>query len=335
MDKLKSFASLAWYDAFIEFLFKLAAKTSEPLLAIGIVYSAADVLSHGHLGYGNQGVQNAWAITQALAIESSGGVVLVYGLQSMREKDTIKAWLYLPLSALLAICGGIMLFMQLSGWEQQGNSPFMLGLFVLRCIVSVGYIYLCRTKHIRFTDLGNETAPVSSETLSDETVQLILSKLAKLDHLEQAINRHVTIVPEPETPAQIPETTEETETRNQPLVLLPAVSGVSPEDVKSVVDAYLSGIAKRNICSHGGNLTEGLTLFELKDGKLMRRVGIGDSSAWQRAPEQGSCSRHMEMREGSNHCPGVTHPCPSRFSRRDRSWLLRLKTASNEVRTAV
>ena len=83
MEKLKSFASLAWYDACIEFLFKLAAKTSEPLLAIGIVYSAADVLSRGNLGYGNQGVQNAWAITQALAIELSGGVVLVYGLLSL------------------------------------------------------------------------------------------------------------------------------------------------------------------------------------------------------------------------------------------------------------
>jgi hypothetical protein len=91
MERLKSFASPEWYDAFIEFLFKLAAKTSEPLLAIGIVYSAADVLSHGHLGYGNQGVQNAWAITQALAIESSGVVVLVYGLLSLKEKDTIKA----------------------------------------------------------------------------------------------------------------------------------------------------------------------------------------------------------------------------------------------------
>jgi uncharacterized membrane protein len=159
MEKLKSFASLAWYDTCIEFLFKLAAKTSEPLLAIGIVYSAADVLSHGHLGYGDAGVQNAWAITQALAIESSGGVVLVYGLQSMRERDTIKAWLYLPLSALLAICGGVMLFMQLSGFEQQGNSPFMLSLFALRCVVSVGYIYLMPHKAYPFfwPGAGNST----------------------------------------------------------------------------------------------------------------------------------------------------------------------------------
>ncbi len=57
---------------------------------MGIVYSAADVLSPGHLGYSNQGIQNAWAISQALAIELIGGVVLVYGLRSLREKDTIK-----------------------------------------------------------------------------------------------------------------------------------------------------------------------------------------------------------------------------------------------------
>jgi uncharacterized membrane protein len=264
MEKLKSFASLAWYDAFIEFLFKLAAKTSEPLLAIGIVYSAADVLSHGHLGYGNQDIQNAWAITQALAIESSGGVVLVYGLQSLKEKDSIKAWLYLPLSALLAIVGGIMLFMQLSGWEQQGNSPFMLGLFALRCIVSVGYIYLCRTKHIRFSGLSREPAPAPGETLSDETVQLILSKLAKLDHLEQALIQQYTVSQVsqiPETPPALPatsvtkqavtqETPPATETLDQPPALLPAVTGMSPDEVKSVVDAYLSGVAKRNICSH-------------------------------------------------------------------------------------
>ena len=251
MEKLKSFASLAWYDACIEFLFKLAAKTSEPLLAIGIVYSAADVLSHGNLGYGNQNVQNWWAITQALAIESSGGVVLIYGLQSLcGERDTIKAWLYLPLSALLAICGGIMLFMQLAGLEQQANSPFMLGLFALRCVVSVGYIYLCRTKHIRFSGLARETAPVAVETLSNETMQIILSKLEKLDHLEQAIKRNVTIEPVPETPPALPVPDVSRQEEEQPAALFPAVPGVSQEDVKSVVDAYLAGIAKRNICSH-------------------------------------------------------------------------------------
>lgn len=161
--KWQSFASLAWYDGLIEFLFRFVAKTSEPLLAAGIVYSAADVLSRGHLLANTGVVSNAWSLTQALAIESSGGVVLVYGLTSLKEKDDVKAWLYLALSALLAIAGGIMLFMQLASLEYQSNSPFMLGLFGLRCVVSVGYIYLCRTKHIRFADLAvpSQSAPVS------------------------------------------------------------------------------------------------------------------------------------------------------------------------------
>ena len=158
-----SFVSLNWYDGAIEFLFRFVAKTSEPLLAAGIVYSAADVLSKGHLGSANTTMDNLWAISQALAIESSGGVVLVYGLQSVKEHDHVKAWLYLILSALLAIAGGIMLFMQLAGWEnQQTDSSLMLSLFALRCVVSVGYIYLCRTKAISFRNLDHEeaTAPI-------------------------------------------------------------------------------------------------------------------------------------------------------------------------------
>ncbi len=148
-----SFASLHWYDAFIEFLFRFPAKTSEPLLAIGIVYSAAIILSEGALTSHDALFDGFWAITQALAIESSGGVVLVYGLQSLRDQDNVKAALYLILSALLAITGGIMLFMHMADWQRPRNDPFMLALFALRCVVSVGYIYLCRTKHIRFHDL--------------------------------------------------------------------------------------------------------------------------------------------------------------------------------------
>jgi len=50
-----------------------------------------------------------------------------------------------------------MLFMQLAGWTEQKDSVFMLMLFALRCIVSIGYIYLCRTKHIRFTPSMSES----------------------------------------------------------------------------------------------------------------------------------------------------------------------------------
>ena len=114
-------------------------------------------------------LNNAWAITQSVAIESSGGVVLVYGLESIREKDKIKAWLYLTLSLLLSLAGGIMLFMQLAGWTEQKDSVFMLMLFALRCIVSIGYIYLCRTTHIRFT-------PISSDSDQEQPAKEVSAK---------------------------------------------------------------------------------------------------------------------------------------------------------------
>jgi hypothetical protein len=165
------FVSLAWYDKLIEFLFRFTAKTSEPLLAAGIVYSAADVLSHGQIGSGNMLLNNAWAITRAVAIESSGGVVLVYSLESIRGKDKVKAWLYFALSLLLSLAGGVMLFMQLAGWTEQKDSAFMLTLFALRCVVSIGYIYLCRTKNIRFSQIeadGKQIDPPTPISLEPE-----------------------------------------------------------------------------------------------------------------------------------------------------------------------
>lgn len=185
-ERWKAFISLDWYDGAIEFLFRFVAKTSEPLLAAGIVYSAADVLSKGHLGSTNATMDNLWAISQALAIESSGGVVLVYGLESMKAKDRVKAWMYLLLSALLALAGGIMLFMQLAGLEnQQIDSPLMRGLFALRCVVSVGYIYLCRTKAISFRNLNKEQ-PAATAPSQPPTTPAPIQPPAPLDYQQLA-----------------------------------------------------------------------------------------------------------------------------------------------------
>src|SRR5437867_1922516 len=47
--KWNAFVSLNWYDGLISFLFRFVAKTSEPLLAIGVIVSAADFLQKGQL----------------------------------------------------------------------------------------------------------------------------------------------------------------------------------------------------------------------------------------------------------------------------------------------
>jgi len=131
------------------------------------VFSAADVLTKGRLMQSNVMLTDLWAWTQAIAIESSGGVVLVYALLSFRDKDTVKGVLYVILASLLAIVGGMMLYSQLMSNATGAADAFAVGsswqvqaLVIMRVVVSVGYVVMCRTKHIRFNDLQETSIQV-------------------------------------------------------------------------------------------------------------------------------------------------------------------------------
>lgn len=181
-EKWQAFVSLGWYDGLIEFLFRFVAKTSEPLLAAGLVISAADFLTSGALMRGNAQLSMGWAWTQAVAIEASSGVVFVYALHSFRQHDKVKAWLYLVLSILLAITGGAMLMFQLivnmTGLQERALPGVVFyGLASLRVVVSVSYVYLCRAKYIRFTDLADtHEQPVHVPDV-DKIVQAIIERV--------------------------------------------------------------------------------------------------------------------------------------------------------------
>lgn len=204
MERFNKFVSLAWYDGFIEFLFRFVAKTSEPLLAAGLVISAADFLTKGILMRDNPSLTIAWAWTQALAIESSSGVVFVYALQSFKARDKVKGIAYVVLAVLLATTGGAMLLIQLLANTNGANESalpvqFIVLMAILRVTVSIAYVFLCRAKHIRFSGPDDESNAAPGETstsISEETVQVILSKLAKLDLLEQALTQPFTITQE-------------------------------------------------------------------------------------------------------------------------------------------
>ena len=159
--KWRAFVSLAWYDGLISFLFRFVSKTAEPLLAAGVIVSAADFLQKGQLMSHNPMLANAWTWTQALAIEASTGPVLVFALQAFRAKDMVKGWLYAALAALLFIVGGAMLLLQLMSnangmSEATINGAVLVILFALRVIVSAGMIALSCTKHMRFSGLFND-----------------------------------------------------------------------------------------------------------------------------------------------------------------------------------
>ena len=58
---LHTFATLHWYDETIKFIFNFVTKTSELLLAAGIVVSTANFLTDGDVMQGHAGLSEAWA----------------------------------------------------------------------------------------------------------------------------------------------------------------------------------------------------------------------------------------------------------------------------------
>lgn len=101
-DRLRTFASLGWYEAVIRFAFTFTAKTSEVLLAAGLVVSTANFLTDGQVMGSTTPLASAWAWAQALAIDSSLGVTFYYVFMSMKQRDWIKACCYALLTLLLA-----------------------------------------------------------------------------------------------------------------------------------------------------------------------------------------------------------------------------------------
>lgn len=180
-----AFVSLHWLDGSINFVFRFVAKISELLLAIGIVISAADFLTHGRLMQNNVGLADAWAWTQAIAIESSAGVVLLYALQAYKDKDMLKAWLYGILAILLAIVGGVMLYTQIiystANIDLAAHAPlwFAVSLAIARTFVSIAYVGMCRIKHVRLS--GNEPTNAPAIDIQAEINNVVAGLQAQLE----------------------------------------------------------------------------------------------------------------------------------------------------------
>src|SRR5579883_1946276 len=102
-SRIEAFLSLDWYEIALRFLFSFVAKTSEILLAAGLVVSTANFLTDGSLLATHPDVSVAWAWAQALAIDSSLGVSLASTFQYLKQGAWIKGVLYGLLTLLLAL----------------------------------------------------------------------------------------------------------------------------------------------------------------------------------------------------------------------------------------
>lgn len=186
------FVTLRWYDELIDFAFKFVAKTSEPLLAAGLVVSAADFLSDGQVMAHNPGLALIWSWMQAVAIETSAGVTLAYAFQSGKSNDKTKTIIYIVLASLLAFVGAIMLFLQLFSHAlgrpettfTTANAGVWLAasMAVLRSIVAVGYVVMCRVKHIRFSG--------TDESQDAQSAQVIEPQVPDIGKILASIEEH-------------------------------------------------------------------------------------------------------------------------------------------------
>ena len=231
----QSFVSLTWYDGVISFLFQFVAKTAEPLLAAGVIVSAADFLQKGQLMAHNAMLAGAWSWTQSIAIEASTGPVLVFALQAFKAEDKVKGWLYAVLAFLLFVVGGAMLLLQLmsnaTGLNETTINPVILyGLFVLRVIVASGVIALACTKQMRFSGMLKDE-PVQAPQVQIPDVTSIADEIkGQLGHfLEKRIQAEFQ---------QVKVTIEQSMSQELPAIHMPAQQALpAPTQISPLLSA--------------------------------------------------------------------------------------------------
>lgn len=172
--RLEAFLSLAWYEVALRFLFNFVAKTSEVLLAAGLVVSTASFLTDGSILAAHPDVSVAWAWAQAIAIDSSLGVSLSYALQYLKQEEWIRGALYGLLTLLLAgVAGGITTIdivshaLHLSmndAMAQMGINIAVLSR--LRAIAVIGFILMGRLRDLPMTTLLTKTEPDLPPTIT-------------------------------------------------------------------------------------------------------------------------------------------------------------------------
>jgi hypothetical protein len=161
MKHLRTFATLGWYEETITFLFTFTAKTSEVLLAAGLVVSTANFLTDGAVMGHNDQLATAWAWAQAFAIDSGLGITFFSVFTCLKQRDWLKATLYGLLTLLLAVVAGTItnidtfshaLHTSIASATAQVGLDLKV-LTTLRAIAVVGFVMMSRLKQVSFKDL--------------------------------------------------------------------------------------------------------------------------------------------------------------------------------------
>ncbi len=163
-DRLRAFLSLVWYEETIKFVFNFVTKTSELLLAAGVVISTANFLTDGDVMSHSKLLSDGWSWAQALAIDSSLGIVFMNAFQAVREREKIKAVIFFTLTALLATVAGLITHfdalshaagLPVTDRGISGIIPLWV-MTALRAVAVIGFLLASRLKNFSFVALRQE-----------------------------------------------------------------------------------------------------------------------------------------------------------------------------------
>ena len=258
---IHTFASLHWYDETIKFVFNFVAKTSELLLAAGVVISSANFLTDGAIMQDHTPLSVAWAWAQALAIDSSLGIVFVNGFQAARERDKIKAAIYFTLTVMLATVAGLLTHFDalshatgLSVTDKgiSGVIPLWM-LTALRAVAVIGFLLVSRLKPFSLREShqdethDQQALQPGSPQESKPTLVITPELLNEL----RALLYQTTVSEEQEKTPETPQLTEmATATDKQQIPSVSLLPAISEEERNKVIEAYIQGIPRREICSY-------------------------------------------------------------------------------------
>lgn len=185
MNYLRAFATLGWYEETITFLFTFTAKTSEVLLAAGLVVSTANFLTDGAVMGVNEHLATAWAWAQACAIDSGLGVTFFSVFMCLKQRDWPKAALYGLLTLLLAVVAGTItnidtfshaLHTSIASATAQVGLDLKV-LTTLRAIAVVGFVMMSRLKQMSFKDLYTSEPSKATEPVSGPMIPARQAKM--------------------------------------------------------------------------------------------------------------------------------------------------------------
>src|SRR5450755_3604674 len=221
---LETFLSLDWYEMVLRFLFTFVAKTSEVLLAAGLVVSTANFLTDGSILAIHPAVSIAWAWAQAIAIDSSLGVSLSSAIQYLKQDEWMRGVLYALLTLLLAVVAGAITTIDIVSHAlhlSTGDAMMQMGINIavlsrLRAIAVIGFILMGRLRDLPlaalFSSAETESSPAPISGQSQESrVQTMIQSLCSqcsTEEMAQILNACIAakkIVLAQVTPKSIPE----------------------------------------------------------------------------------------------------------------------------------